>query len=213
MSTKKSNADAPRILRRKKIDPYEAAARRRYLFAALPLNDDARSAIAEHVRPVRDKMRSFTWLHPSQWQIVIKHFGDMEKSDAERLGNRIQTAVKSTIPVEFRGMGATPDMREAQSLWVGIRDPKSGLKHLHRDINDACASLGFEVEGKRFRPHLAVAHLEGENRPRPVARELSPVMDVLMDSVVLDEVVLYRTEYGRNGLISVPFRRFRLSAS
>ena len=194
------------------MDPYEAAARKRYLFAGIPLSDEVKAAIAEHVRPVRDKLRSYSWLHPSQWQIVLKHFGDMEKSEAEVLGNRIQTAVKSAIPVEFRGMGATPDVREAQSLWVGVRDPKSGLKLLHRDINDACATLGYEVESKRFRPHLMVARVEGEQRPRPVSRELTPVMDVLMDSTVLDEVVLYRTEYGRNGWVSVPFRRFRLGS-
>ena len=212
MSKKKSSPDAPRILRRKKLDPYAAAAKRRYVFAALPLSMEVKRAIADHVRPIRDQMRSFAWLHPSQWQIVVKHFGEMEKSDAERLGNRIQTVISGAIPVEFRGVGANPDVREAQSLWVGIRDSKSGLKNLHRDINDACSSLGFEVEAKRFRPQLAVAHLEQDQRPRPVARELSPVMDVLMDNAVLDELILYRTEMGRDGLVSVPFRRFALGS-
>ena len=213
MSKKKPNPEAPRIVRRKKFDPYEAAARRRYVFLAVPLTDDVRHSIADHVRPIRDKMRSFAWLHPTRWQIVIKRFGDMERDEAEVLGNCIQTAVSGPIPVEFRGMGATPDMREAQSLWVGIRDTKSGLKLLHRAVNDATAALGYELEDKRFRPHLPVAFLEHEQRPRPVARELSPVMDVLMSSTILDEMVLYRTEAGRDGLVSVPFRRFRFASS
>jgi 2'-5' RNA ligase len=208
LSKKKPNPEAPRIVRRKKFDPYEAAARRRYLYLAVPLADEVRRSIADHVRPIRDKMSSFAWFHPTRWQIVIKRFGEMERNDAEILGNAIQTAVSGPIPVEFRGLGATPDLREAQSLWVGIRDTKSGLKLLHREVNDATAALGYELEDKRFRPHLPVAVLESEQKPRPVARELSPVMDVLMSSTVLDEMVLYRTEAGRDGLVSVPFRRY-----
>ena len=212
MSKNKTNSEAPKIVRRKKFDPYEAAARRRYVFLAIPLADDVRRAVVEHVRPIRDKMPSFSWLHPTQWQIVIKRFGDMERDEAEILGNSIQTAVGRVMPVEFRGIGASPDMREARSLWVGIRDNKGGLKRLHRAVNDATAALGYELEDKRFRPHLPVAYLDPEQRTRPVARELSPVMDVLMSATVLDEMVLYRTEAGHDGFVSVPFRRFRFAA-
>ena len=57
--------------------------------------------------------------------------------------------------------------------WVFVIQ-KSGLKLLHREVNDATAALGYELEDKRFRPHLPVAVLESEQKPRPVARELSP---------------------------------------
>jgi 2'-5' RNA ligase len=55
---------------------------------------------------------------------------------------------------------------------MGIeRDPR--LELLHHDVEVACEAIGFEVEGRAFRPHLTLARVKertGEDELRRLSR-------------------------------------------
>jgi 2'-5' RNA ligase len=69
------------------------------------------------------------------------------------------------------------------------QDPR--LELLHHDVEIACEGLGFEVEGRPFRPHLTLARIK---HPLPVerlrqfasvARKTDYTTDVLVRSIDL----------------------------
>jgi 2'-5' RNA ligase len=71
------------------------------------------------------------------------------------------------------GIGAFPNFRRARVVWIGVgQDPR--LELLHHDVEVACEGLGFEVEGRPFRPHLTLARVRqplAEERARALSRE------------------------------------------
>ena len=70
------------------------------------------------------------------------------------------------------GIGAFPNFRRARVVWMGV-EQEARLELLHHDIELACESLGFEVEGRAFRPHLTLArvkHALPEERLRALSR-------------------------------------------
>jgi 2'-5' RNA ligase len=71
------------------------------------------------------------------------------------------------------GIGAFPNFRRARVVWMGI-DHEARLELLHHDIELACESLGFDVEGRPFRPHLTLARVK-HPLPEPRLRALSRV--------------------------------------
>jgi 2'-5' RNA ligase len=56
------------------------------------------------------------------------------------------------------GLGAFPNFRRARIVWMGVEhEPR--LELLHHDVELACERLGFELEGRPFRPHLTLARV------------------------------------------------------
>jgi len=70
------------------------------------------------------------------------------------------------------GIGAFPGFRRARVVWMGIA-PEPRLELLHHDVEVACEELGFEVEGRAFRPHLTLARARESARDLETMRRLS----------------------------------------
>jgi 2'-5' RNA ligase len=56
------------------------------------------------------------------------------------------------------GVGAFPNFRRARVVWMGV-EHEARLELLHHDVEVACEALGFELEGRAFRPHLTLARV------------------------------------------------------
>jgi 2'-5' RNA ligase len=75
--------------------------------------------------------------------------------------------------LEIDGIGAFPSMRKPAVVWAGIL-PDPRLELLHHDIEEACAALGFELDGRPFRPHVTLGRVRRGGRP-PDASALAEV--------------------------------------
>jgi 2'-5' RNA ligase len=75
------------------------------------------------------------------------------------------------VPIRLGGVGAFPNLRRPRIIWVGIA-PAPKLELLQHDVEEGCAALGVEVEGKPFRPHLTIGRLRG-TEDREAVRELA----------------------------------------
>jgi 2'-5' RNA ligase len=69
-------------------------------------------------------------------------------------------------------VGAFPNFRRARVVWIGVEhEPR--LELLHHELELACHDLGYELEGRPFRPHITLARVRSPlplERARPFAR-------------------------------------------
>ena len=206
-----ANADAPprpsKPIRRRRVDTTENLVR---VFCALEIDDAAKQAVDEGMRPIRISLDRANWIYPGRWHVTVKFFGDNQESGLFELGNDLQTAVGERIPVQLRGAGAFPDLREPQVIWVGVRDSGDGMKNLYRRINDVCVPLGYPPEGRKFRPHITVARLR-LSKAFPVARELTPVLDSLFCETEFSKLTLYRSDMHEDGAVYTVLRTMTLA--
>jgi 2'-5' RNA ligase len=97
------------------------------------------------------------------------------------------------------GLGAFPNFRRARVLWLGVeQEPR--LELLHHDVEVAGADVGFEIEGRAFRPHITLARLRtplDDERHRDLAR-LARAVD-FNASVPVEQVTLFESTLGRGG--------------
>jgi RNA 2',3'-cyclic 3'-phosphodiesterase len=78
------------------------------------------------------------------------------------------------------------------------REPR--LELLHHDVEVACEAIGFEVEGRAFRPHLTLARVRegmGEDELRSLARASRKV--TFDDETSVSSIDLMRSHSGRDG--------------
>lgn len=138
------------------------------LFIAINLPDAERRAIAQATAPLRDAAPGVGWVAESRLHLTLKFLGEQ---DGEAVGPlthvlRRSASAHGPLALEIGGLGAFPSKRRPRVIWLGVApDPK--LELLHHDVEEACAALGYEVEGRAFRPHLTL----GRVRERPRGRE------------------------------------------
>lgn len=178
-------------------------------FCALPLDPEAVVAVDNAISGPRSRLPDFRWVPPQRWHITLKFYGDTREDVLDELGNALATIAGDEIPIELRAMGAFPHMRSPRVLWVGVRETGALLTGLYRRVNDVSARFGFELEDRRFRPHLTVARVRGGSHP--VARELTPLMDTSIGFTTLQELHLYRSDRHPDGPVYSTVRRIRLA--
>jgi 2'-5' RNA ligase len=89
--------------------------------------------------------------------LTLKFLGECPEAAVEALDGAIHGVAPRYDPVdmELGGLGAFPNLQRPRIVWLGVRaDPK--LELVHHDLEVACASLGYETEGRAFRPHVTI---------------------------------------------------------
>jgi 2'-5' RNA ligase len=162
------------------------------LFLAINLAPSIRQAIIDATSSLRDAAPSLGWVDETRVHLTLKFLGDQDESVARAVTGALNEVTRGHRPfsVQLGGIGAFPNFRRARVVWMGIeRDPR--LELLHHDVEVACEQLGFEVEGRAFRPHLTLARVKDrteEEQLRRLARagrRISYVEELSVESVDL----------------------------
>ena len=69
-------------------------------------------------------------------------------------------------------IGAFPNFRRPRVVWMGV-SPEPKLELLHHDVEAAAAKLGFEMDGRPFRPHLTLARVKPRSTEAEILRALA----------------------------------------
>jgi RNA 2',3'-cyclic 3'-phosphodiesterase len=180
---------------------------RQRLFFAVPLTDEAREGLDRSIGGSLRALEQLRPIPPQNWHLTLRFLGDT--SAAERLAVEARLDA-SRLPPPFRfqlgGWGAFPRPGAARVLWIGVRDPASGLATLNRQTEEAATSAGFEPDPRAYSPHLTIARLRDPANLRATLASL-PTFEIDCE---VDRIVLYRSEFGSGGVRYVDVRAFRL---
>lgn len=144
------------------------------LFVAINLPSDVRSAVWEATAPMRACAPELPWVDESRLHLTLKFLGEQpeERVPAIEAAFARVAAGHRELAMELGGIGAFPNFRRARVVWMGVaQDAK--LELLHHDVEVAFEAIGFELEGRAFRPHLTLARLKGaqpDDRMRALRR-------------------------------------------
>jgi len=130
------------------------------LFLAINPDAEVKTRIDEAMEPLRGAAPALRWVAADRLHLTVKFFGEQPNSIVSALSRAVDRAVArhGDAPLAFGGVGAFPNFRRARVVWLGV-EPHPRLELLHHDIEEACAALGFEPDGRPFRPHLTVARV------------------------------------------------------
>jgi RNA 2',3'-cyclic 3'-phosphodiesterase len=131
------------------------------LFLAINLDPSVRREIVDATSDLRDAAPTLTWIDADRVHLTLKFLGEQTAEVAERLAATATEIARQhrAFAIQLRGIGAFPNFRRARVVWMGVEhEPR--LELLHHDIELACERLGFELEGRPFRPHLTLARVK-----------------------------------------------------
>jgi 2'-5' RNA ligase len=139
------------------------------LFLAINLPQPLRHELYALAEPLRAAAPDVAWVREPLLHLTLRFFGEQPEDLPARLRAPIEAAASRHRPptLQFTEPGAFPNLRRPRVIWIGV-EHHPRLELLHHDVEVACASLGFEPEGRPFRPHLTLGRVR--KSPSPVAQ-------------------------------------------
>ena len=129
--------------------------------------------------------------------ITLKFLGELEPEVIDDVKAAL-TPLKHFAPftVELDTVGAFPNIRSANVLWLSGSKGAKELGQLSRRVNDVLAEgAGLERDTKKFRAHLTIARMRGE----PVGELVSMMGTLPLLHWACDELLLMRSVLNPKG--------------
>ena len=134
------------------------------IFIAIKLSSQVRDSltlVAQQI--IRRGIKCVRWVKPENIHLTIRFLGDISNGKVGDIVHVIGEAVKICSPftLRFGGIGAFPNHRKPQVVWVGV-DSSLELLDLHSKIERRLYQAGFQGDNKGLRPHLTIGRLRRE---------------------------------------------------
>jgi 2'-5' RNA ligase len=144
------------------------------LFFAAELDSHLADDLEQAVTPLRALEPGLAWVAPDKRHLTLRFLGEVDEAALPDLIATTDSLAATHRPfdMELGGVGAFPSLRRARVVWIGVQqEPR--LELLHHDLELALEPLGYELEGRPFRPHVTLARVRAPieaERGRALAR-------------------------------------------
>ena len=162
-------------------------------FVAVKLPEDISDSLEDFLDDIRP-LSKIHWVKREQFHITLKFLGELEPEVIDDVIESLKP-LKHFEPfrIELSTIGAFPNMKNANVLWLGCSRGSKELAGLSRQVNDILyRDEELERDTRKFRAHLTLARLKGESVSENVINQLGtfPLMNWLCDELVLMRSVL-----------------------
>jgi len=137
-------------------------------FIAIELPAELRQELARLQAELKaDNRLRIKWVNPDGIHLTLKFLGNIPVSDTDRITQAMTDAARQITPfyLKTETLGAFPNLKRVQVVWVGLGGETDKLKQLQQLIETNLTQLGFAAEQRQFKPHLTLARLGREVSP------------------------------------------------
>ncbi len=134
----------------------------RRLFVAIELAPPLLVSLEHAIAPLRARSPDLAWTGSGRRHLTMKFLGSVEDEGAASLSRVMDDVARAHRPftIHLSRVGAFPNFRKARVVWLGV-EPEPRLELLQHDLEVGAEGMGFEIEGRTFRPHVTLARVEG----------------------------------------------------
>ena len=125
------------------------------LFVALDVPPEVRGELAA----LAVEMAGARWTPPERLHVTLRFLGDTPAERVPALEAALRETKSPPLALRLDGLTAFPSRRSPRLIAARIA-PDADLADLQRQVEAAAQDLGFEPEGRPFRPHVTLARLK-----------------------------------------------------
>ncbi|MBQ6796494.1 MAG: RNA 2',3'-cyclic phosphodiesterase [Clostridia bacterium] len=163
------------------------------LFIAIRFSREIENALMNAIEKMKSQGIGANFTRRENLHLTLAFIGESDR--AEDIKNIIDSLDAHRFEMTVEGSGSFGDL-----YWAGIgKNPE--LEGLARDLCGRLRAAGFDIERRRFTPHITLARrVVGKKRPEiTIARTAMTVGRIsLMRSDRIDGRLCYREVYGRD---------------
>lgn len=166
------------------------------LFLGCPLTNFI-NEIEQVLAVLRPQLGEVKWILPEQCHVTLYFFGETPVSEVETIDEGLRPLFEKIPPpsVRLTGIGAFPDMKRPNVLWVGVEEPRGMLQEFALRVRQEVNRLGYPVEDRPFKPHGTLGRIKNISRPGKIESmltgQLLPFPTALKP---LKQMILFKSE-------------------
>jgi RNA 2',3'-cyclic 3'-phosphodiesterase len=130
------------------------------LFIALDLPESTIEYIVKLRDEIYNSSEYIKWESNDKLHLTIKFLGDVGDYLTELIIDRLEILSFSKINTEFTEFNFFKKNNEIKIVFAELKE-NSELNNLHTKIEEEFALLGFEQENRKFKPHLTLLRIKG----------------------------------------------------
>ncbi len=128
------------------------------LFVALDLPE----IVADALTQIQYGVDGARWRPVENFHVTLAFIGEADRHDFASALDALSTIDAPAFEMRLKGAGFFGDKRPS-SLWAGV-EASNALDHLQSKVETALRRSGFELERRKFTPHVTLAYLKGATR-------------------------------------------------
>ena len=176
-------------------------------FVAIELPDELKRKLTHLQAQLKTgKEAPVKWVAPNGIHLTLKFLGNTAADKIKEITGAIEVSAEGIPPfhLEVKELGAFPNLRRVQVVWVGITGEVAQLSELQQRIEANLALLGFAPESRPFTPHLTLARVRQGTSPEEQQSFGQLIASTGFDAACdfsVDAVSLMKSELTREGAI------------
>ncbi|GBD91925.1 2'-5'-RNA ligase [bacterium BMS3Abin04] len=179
------------------------------LFIALDLPDDILDDIVELRDRIYSVDKNVRWEPKNKLHITLKFLGDVSSDLTGSILLNLKELTESyskilLIPGKF---GLFYRYKLPKILWLGFKFDNN-LFNLRNKINLSFKYLGFEIDEKKFHPHITLLRIKESYDLNKIKQFLS--YDLQINEFTCNQISLIKSELNRNGSVYTNIKSFNL---
>jgi RNA 2',3'-cyclic 3'-phosphodiesterase len=157
------------------------------------------------------------WVDPDSIHLTLKFLGNVDAGKLELVGKAMEDAASTTGPLnlELKGLGAFPNLKRVQIVWVGVTGDLERLQALQETLETNLEPLGFPPEGRAFTPHLTLARVRDFATPaeRQALGDLISRTQIESNLIIkASSISLMKSQLTRSGAVYTELRSAELKS-
>jgi RNA 2',3'-cyclic 3'-phosphodiesterase len=136
-------------------------------FIAIEMPPEVRKSLIRLQQGLKGGGQQIKWVEPQNMHLTLQFLGNIDAGKVSSITTAIEKAASGIRPfhIEVGGLGAFPDMRRVNIIWVGLTGDLEKLERLQKNIGANLTPLGFPPETRPFTPHLTIGRVRDFARP------------------------------------------------
>ncbi len=165
------------------------------LFVALPLRED----IQQKVASLRGGIPDAKWIPEENMHITLVFLGELPHSDLQDISLTLGRIQCSEFQIQLDSVGMFGSEKRPRILWAGVAATEP-LARLRKKVAIALENSGFQIEERRFKPHITLARIHQSPYQR-IRQYLSDNALFKTAPVHIDTFTLFSSHLAHSGAI------------
>ncbi len=180
-------------------------------FLAIEIPEDIRKKMYESFARLHRQAGSVKWITPLHMHLTLCFLGEQEDYLLyEKIIPSVQEIACDMKQLTFslKGVGLFPSLDKPRVFWVGIEGETLFLKTFLGSLYLRLMDMPEPLERKEFQAHVSLARIQGLAKRKVWQKALEEYEKIDFGSFVASEVILFKSEFRREGMLYTPLKKF-----
>lgn len=151
------------------------------------------SRLVEAQRALRNLGADLKLVEPENIHATVRFLGEVPAATIELVKEQMNEVKFSPFEMEFAGLGAFPNLRKINVVWVGMRKGGEEISRIFEQLEPRFRKIGFEPDRKGFSPHVTIARVKTGRMREELAKFVEEMRDTPFGVIHVEELRLKRS--------------------